>query len=483
MALPTNSNARSFDSIESSTSSSTPINIDEDNIQSGDIIGKVIVKDLVLIQKNGNEISLTSVYSILELFEDIYATNISGKIGINDGYGGLEKFYISGGEKLRIQLVKPTNKETVVFRDDLIVYRVSGNEVTDTLNTNYTLHFVSESYVRSSKKRLYKSYKNKKIDEIASEIYSEMSSQQLGVENTLNIGLDKPYVCTGSTPIKSLQNIAKRASSYGRFYTFFERLNPLSGDTFGGQRFANYHMLYSFEKLKETNGSVYRIKYAPKTNESLIVNQTGDGVIRASQYFILDNFNHMDNMLAGIYKSRITTLDYIARKYSVKNMGTISPTDANESDFYNNPILDNKNLFSSYNNQNEFPGEKLVTKTQNDIVEKDKWLSKSLYGYALPALFKIQVLIDGSTNKLSVGDTVNFSVASKFRQNSLDSSYVHLDEMYSGYYIVLSIRHTIAAGTYSKRVELGRGTLPVNLDEKFVSTSDDSMESLIPFDQ
>ncbi len=472
MPLPTSS---FFDGYRTSLpAAGTVVDYNSDTAQTSEITGKAYIKEVTLIQKNGNLVSLLGVYSAIEFFEDIYATNISGSLAVNDSFGGLEKFYISGGEKLKIVVAKQINGEEIISRNDLVVYRVSEGELSrDNLTTTYTLNFVSESYVKSSKKKIFKSYYDKKINEIAVDIFSQMSTKSLSTEDLLNIKMDKPFVCTGQSPIQAMQRLAKIASSYGKYFTLFERLSPITGSTTSGTNFGSNYMFCSLERLKNTGSSAYQIVFAPKTN-TLITDSTPDSVIRASQLIRLDNFNHMEYMFNGFYNSRITTLNHISRTYFVNMISHVSDdmpeTILPEREFYDYKLIDtsSNNPFSQYNGRDEYPGEKYVAITVNDVVAKEKWMSKYNVGYMLSLLYRVQVVIDGSSNKLSCGDSVNLSIPSKYRQNSTQTGNPQLDEMMSGYYLVTSVRHVISNdGTYVKRVELGRGSSPVDLDKKF----------------
>jgi hypothetical protein len=465
-AMPSGENIRSDSTIDT----------DVDDIRNSNIKGKVVVKEVTLIQKNGTSISLNKVYSSIVFFEDIYSTNISGQVVIEDYVGGLEKFYISGGEKLKIVVAKAGSGDIIIDRSNLVVYRVKGGEVTDTLNTRYTLQFVSDYYVKSTKKKIFKSYHNKTVKEIATSLFSEMSTSPLFVESSLSIALDKPFVCTGNSPIDCMKRLAERVASFGKYYTLFERLSPTVRNTASGGIVSETSMFCSLESLKKTGNDAYKVVFSLRNaSSSSVTENLPDGVIRASQLVRLDNFNHLDYMMSGLYNSRITTLNHISRNYFVKNISHVSDTMHEtilpEKDFYTNKIIDtnSNNPFSQYNGINEYPGEKFVAITVNDIVPKEKWIQKNALGYMLSSLYKLQIVIDGSTNKLSCGDSVSLNVPSKFRKSTTDNTgRVLEDEMMSGYYLATSVKHTIVNnGVYSKRVELGRGSLPVNLDEKF----------------
>lgn len=469
--------ASRFDSNSIASNGSSEIDVNGDTITTGGIIGKVVVKEITLVQKNGKKISLLEVYGALEFFEDIYSATVSGVLSINDFAGGLEKFYISGGETLIIVLTKAVGGEIILSRDDFVVYKVGGGEITDRLTTKYTLNFTTSAYVNSMKTKLFKSYSNKSINEIAKDIYknSLKATRTLKTEESLDTAIPKPFVCTGLTPMKAIEFLSKRACSEGKFYTFFERLIPISGSTAAGGTFSSTHVFGSLSELRKTDDSAYTVVYAPSTELSGMFQTIPAGVIRASQMIRLDNFNHIDHMMYGAYHSKITTIDPLTRTYSIKSISYAYDTTINSSEkeyYARNKILSGQNLFATYSpTDNQFPGERLVTTSTNDIVMQENWLQHNIYGYTLPAMFRIQIVIDGSTNKLSCGDSVKFRVPSKVQQSITGASQIKDDEVYSGYYMVLSVRHNIVASTYTKRVELGRASLPVNLDEKFSTSS------------
>jgi hypothetical protein len=465
-----------FESDSIASDNNTQIDVRGDNVTTDGIIGKVAVKELLLVQKNGNRIDLSQVYAGMEFFEDIYSSTISGTLTINDFSGGLEKFYISGGETLIITVTKVQDSEIIFSRNDLVVYRVGGGEVTERLTTRYTLSFTTLSYVNSMKTKIFKSYYNKSVNEIAKDIYTKSmkATRTLKTDDSLDIPIPKPFVCTGLTPIKALEYLTKRACSIGKFYAFFERLIPISGSTAAGSSFSSTHVFGSLSELRKKDDSAYNIVYAPSTETSGITQTIAPGVIRASQMVRLDNFNHIDHMMYGAYHSKITALDPISRTYSIKTISYAydNQIKAEENEYYpGNKILSGQNAFASYSpDNNEYPGERLITSTVNDVTIKENWLKHNIYGYTLPAMFRVQIVVDGSTNKVSCGDSVKFRVPSKVHQSVNGSAQIRDDEVYSGYYMVLSVRHTIIAGSYTKRMEMGRASLPVNLDTKF-STS------------
>lgn len=461
----------------SNLSADTTVDTNDDGVVNSGIIGKVLARSVILVQKNGIEVDLNGTYDNIVFYEDIYSTNISGSLTINDFVGGLEKFYITGGEKLKIVIVKSTNGEVIIDRSDLVVYRVTSGEVTEHFNTRYQLLFVSQQYITGMKKKLFQSYVDIQMNRVARALFGSMEpAHDLATHSSLDLNLEIPFVCPGVNPIDAIKRFANRMTYWGegRYYTLFERVTPATQKT-GGGLYTGYKSLFiPIESLKVKGDDAYKVIYAPRTQGlSAIVDPLSDGVIRASQLVRLDNFNHIDNMLTGLYNSRILTLNHLEKKdpiiivnrYRNKRLNEPIEKEKEYSPFA--IINDIGNPFSKYG-KNEFPGERVVAYSKNDINQKTDWMPQQLLGFMLNTLYRIQVVIDGSTNKLSAGDSVYFRVPSKSRKHRSDSNIVLDDEMMSGYYLATSVKHTITnVGVYSKRVELGRGSLQIDLDEKF----------------
>ena len=432
-----------------------------------DIGGLIQINEISLIVKSGQKITLLDVYDGIVVEENVFSTGIAGMIRIKDLVGGLEKFTIRGGETLILKISKPNNAGILIWREDLIISRVgAGSHLEMGGGTSYALHFVSRSFINSSKKNLFKSYGNQPLVNAVVDIYKKMSVNDLFIEDP-RITLQKPFICTGISPHRAIDRLAQRSCSKDKYFVFFERFIPIYGNYPDNQPFSTSHYFGSIEKIIEDskNSPNKTIAYTTKTNAN-----RETSYIRAINLKRRANFNHIPAMQYGLYNTTISSINPIERTVSTQKM---SYTDISEStrDFYENKIIDDINIFANYDDLNyEIPGRKLIVESINDSVARETWLKNNLFGQLTKTYFQISIDVEGGTNQIGVGHVVNFILPS-VADNALNimGNFVTLDLLYSGKYLVTGVRHSIRSGKYLKTLQLSRSSIPINLNEDSIS--------------
>ena len=87
--------------------------------------------------------------------------------------------------------------------------------------------------------------------------------------------------------------------------------------------------------------------------------------------------------------------------------------------------------------------------------------------------FKVEVDIQGATNNIGTGHIINLVIPSAFdKQMVPDSSNLLLDEYNSGKYFVSGVKHSITLSTYIKRLELTRGSIPIDFNKNNLTQKD-----------
>jgi hypothetical protein len=423
--------------------------------------GTVNVAEISITVRSGERITLAGQYSNISIHEDIFASCISGSITIIDTAGFLESFRIKGGEQINIKITKPKTNDIIIWREDLIVHKISESAVDPTtFNSSFDLHFVSRSHVNSLKKSLFKSYKNISYREAAKLIYSEMSVNDLIVDDP-NLTLTKPFISTGLMPHKAMEFLCHRSCRKDKFFVFFERLIPLTGTYTDNKPFTASHYFGSIESLiAEANLSTPQtIYFNEKTNLAL---ESGK-IIRTPILERNSNFNHIQAMVLGFYNTSLTTIDPISRTHSTKKFG-YTTKDTVTNDFYSYKLIDEYNIFNVYNDsKNEIPGRKLITSSINDTANRNTWLSENIVGHISKTLFKISVEIQGGTNNIGIGNIVYlYSPSHTERVSNPTNSNLIPNRLESGKYFVTTVEHRIRAGEYIKALTLSRASSPIN---------------------
>lgn len=415
--------------------------------------------------KGGRIIDLINVIVDIEVFEDIFKSSITGCITINDFVGGLEKFILTGGETLKLKAAMPAaGNATIVNRDNLIIHEFSKIKANSTGNLKYKLYFTSDSALNSHKKRVFKSLgAERNVGNMVKYLYSRMSNDETATNikvKASDVWLPSPYVSPGYSPIDAINSLAKRTSADGKYYVFYERLNyNSSGESY-------HHYFTSIDDIiKDANAStIPTIKYSPAGN--YFSTTTPEYNIRAKTVEYQNNYNHLSAMTGGFYNSRIRSLDVLTRRYSDTNINYKATFDGAGGTSYTGKYLDSSNYFSSYGD-NDFPGERLIVSAMNDpFRDRKTWIKNDTYGAFLNSSIRITVDVAGGTNRIGVGDVVDFRVPSRTHQSvNLENSVTPDDIVYSGKYIVTACRHRMTRLGYTKKLELSRGNFRLNIDQ------------------
>jgi len=411
-----------------------------------------ISHEINLITRAGTVESLSAVLSVMEIYEDIFNPSISGHVELIDFVGGLEKFQITGGEKLSVKILKPEGTEVLLSRDDLVIHTVSKADVVANNTIRYRLEFTTASAIKSQRKRVYKSYGNQKDTTAIVKDLCEMIGEKVNVSNTLP-KLDNTYTIPGYTPIQAINYLAKRACASGDYFLFFERLT--TGKVFAG--IGNLRSLAPKTSDGDTTG-IYTIAYTPSTS---YIEAAGAETNMLTEYVQLQpNFNHMINMNKGFYRTKLTNVNIARRKFETQ---TFDYRDG-PNDFYVNDLLNDDSEFGAFE-PGETPGERMFTPAINDpVANKIGWIKNDLHGALLMSGMRVNVRVEGSVNQLGAGDIVNLVLPSDMAKSANPgSSEMVENNMYSGKYFVTACRHVISNELYGKELELSRASVRESL--------------------
>ncbi len=418
----------------------------------------VDVREVSMTLNNGAKVDLRGYFESVIIEESMFNIKVSGSVIINDLVGALEKFEIRGGEKLNLKIYKPESEDILIWREDFIINKVNKHEVDVTTGSGkYQLMFTSNSFIRSIKKTIFKSFKNTTLINAVRSLYTEMSANDLMIEDP-EVTLSEPFICTGISPHIAIDALAQRASGPLKYYVFFERFIPVTGQYTNGQSFSGSHYFGSVEQLinstDETGLKV--LTFGKKTD----ANVEAPNVIRVSKLVKESNFNHLESTLLGLHKTKFTYLDLIKREKTNKIFSYSDPKffDEVSGDFYKNSFLTAENKFN-HKEDSEIGRRKLTTTNNFGNKKKENWLPYNIFGMLTKNYLKLSAVIQGGTNSISVGNVIQLNVISYFEKMANASSGTPpLDEIYSGRYYVTGVTHVITQEKYQKTLEISRGS-------------------------
>jgi hypothetical protein len=400
--------------------------------------------------KTNENVSLIEVFESMEIYEDIFSSAIYGSVMVNDSSGGFSKYGITGGEMLTLVACKSVdNTDVIIDRDDLLVYQVTDFQMIDQKLSSFRLHFISKTAAEAEKKRLFRTFQGeRRISALTTEIY-----KMIGSESNLYMDLDdgkcridNDFVCSGYTPLTAIENLARRACISGDYYLFFERLNKYNGKK---------HIMTSTKVMKSVETEI-NIMYNVTTRNFT----PGGNTYRATQISFVDNYNHMQNMMSGMYNSNIKILDILGRDYVDVNVNYTNDTTTSQNS------LESSNYFSQYQNfYPEQPGERIIARSYNDMsTNSGAWLKVDIVNGVILSMFRLIVDMPGN-NLIGCGNYVSVIMPSGYAMAlNVGSGIVPTDPVYSGKYLVTAVKHLFTNKEYRKKVEVSRIENEFNFD-------------------
>lgn len=426
----------------------------EDDFSDGArISNSYYLHDLALKIKNDKWVSVSEVFQNMEIYEDIFSSAIHGSIDIFDGSGGFSNFLITGGETLRMTVCKSVdNPDIIVSRDDFIVYKVTDMRRPEQGIMRYTLHFISQKAITSQTNRLYRTFQNEnKISSLVKLIYgtgASASDLYLKVDDN-KCKIDREFVSPGYTELQAIDTLAKRACASGDYYLFFERLNKLQGKK---------HVFTSMENMKNrvdafNTGEIY-LMYNVTSSFFTIANSKRYQVQSVS---FVDNYNQMENLLAGLFNSGIRILDITSRSFTDMKASYIGETKSTTEQ-----TINTSNFFLNAPGES---GAKIIARSTNDITSNGgSWLKIDTVNSVIISLFRLIADMPGN-NMLGVGNYVTLVLPSdKAISLNIGAGVVESDPHYTGKYLITAVKHSFGVKEYTKKLELSRIDAPIKID-------------------
>jgi len=88
-------------------------------------------------------------------------------------------------------------------------------------------------------------------------------------------------------------------------------------------------------------------------------------------------------------------------------------------------------------------------------------------------MYKLDIDVQGATNSIGTGHVINLVVPSGLDKKILPSSTTPiLDQYHGGKYFVSGVQHNITLSSYIKKLELTRGSIPIDLNKNGLTQKD-----------
>lgn len=419
-----------------------------------------------IITSQGVPFEFRFMVAELNLFEDLYNNTISGNMLISDSSGFLSLLGFNGNEYFDLRFGKPGSEEKIdrVFR----IFKVSNRVLVKESNENYILHFTSEETLLSEQYKVCKSYPNKKVSEIVTDI---MNTDLLvdpkkflpqNVEETVDV---RDIVVPLLSPFEAInwlatQAISKTPQTQGSPYLFYEN--------FYGYNFKSLQSLF--------DSPVYgTYKYEPKNltlPEDARVQDLSAEIKNILAYEMVENFDTLSLIDRGAFANKLIAIDTLRSTYST------TVFDYNVY-FQNAKKLNQYGILSNITNRKgdaantTYDGVLKTVTTNTGQSIKSQYIKSHYPGtkdinieiriphrtaqFAQINAIKYKVTIPGDP-KMTVGNVIEMLIPDLVVN---DKNGRDKDKYYTGKYLVTAVRHKIdQENKYTTLMELSKESLP-----------------------
>ncbi len=418
--------------------------------------GEVKLTRCNLISSKGDKgVDLTSLIYQLEIFEDIFASSMSGQLVISETYNLINQLPIIGEEILEIEFSTPTFTEK--FTKSFYVYKLTDRIVKGDKKQGYILHFMSFENVNDLTIKISKSFSGNTHD-IAQSIFDKHVVQN---EVPKKLKLEESsskikYVSNYWSPYKNLNYLASKSTDMSSFkassFLFYESRK-------------NFHFRSLNALLKEQPVFSYVYDKQSRRKKSNVgegssVRDVEREYHTAYEMHIDESFDYINRMLNGTFANHIIEHNLLYKNLQHRQYDYWN-------DFESSNHLGENPVCSEFVEYPEF-GSRLETKiivpeTHNKIKDFGaEILSKRIPLLGQTELFKLKLVVPGRTD-IEVGQVVEFKMG---LYNAIDphdgKNDSKIDQYWSGRYLITSILHQLNAKDHQMILCLSKDAINSN---------------------
>ena len=413
----------------------------------------------------------------LSIYENIFRPALTAKVVLSDSHNIPYKLPIVGEETVDIDISLTgfgDSNDSEVFSikpPPFHVNSISARTMEKPKAQRFTLDLISETYMSSVHSKISKSYNNKKISDIVSDIYLTYLSddkKRLFVQSSEKT---ECIIIPNLNPLDAIAWLTKRAvpeTSSGVNYLYYETINS--------SYFVSIDSLVSEEP-------VYTFFQRPRVDDPTAVENVTAGIFKINNFQFIKQFDKIENTQRGVYASKLLTHDIVKKKitqyeyggfnnwFSINHCGQFPPLSNSEvethssnvarttyapneeantspsvTERYLNNMVDSKVIFYPKHDQ-------MYCKNYGDLYDNkvEDW---KLQRYGHIGIYDgINILLEVSgISGLRTGMVVDVLLPSPEVTDKDQKTDVEYDKFLSGKYIVTAIQHIFTKQESNSRV-------------------------------
>jgi hypothetical protein len=432
----------------------------------------------------------------MSIYENIYRSSLTSTLVLNDSVNLPNKLALvgqetvdidismsgfdAGGEEEHILSIKPP---------PMHVNALNNRAYNKPKSQMFTLSLYSEQYMSSVHSKVSKSYFDKTISEIVSDIYLTYLDDTSESEKKNNIrGLyvepterTERIIIPNLNPIDAILWLSKRAvpeESFGVNYVFFETIN---GSFF-----------ISLDSLIADHPPLFKFILRPRVDDPSGVENLSAGIIKIDKIGFIKQFNRDELIKKGVYSSKLITHDIVTKTIEendydgfsqwqeVYHLGEFPPLDDSDIETKSAEVTrtsyapggsidypnDLKSMSGQFDGSVEFypKHDNMYSTNANDEYdnEVDVWRQRRKNNMGIHDGTIILIETSGVSG-LRVGQIVELELPSPETSEKDQGSDTIFDRYLSGKYMVTAIQHVFSSVkstdpkvSYRMKVELCR---------------------------
>ena len=414
--------------------------------------GDVSIDQVLLVTVNGAEQDITLQVLGFEIYEDIFAPFITGKLFVNDSQEIENLLPLVGEEVVKLRISTPELPDVHSFDNEFCVYKMEDKVRYAERALSYVLYICSKEAIVDLNQKTSRAYEgeiHKIVEKLIIDEDGLMSPKLYALETTKN---KTKFVSNFWSPVRSINYLCKLAynKNDSPSYLFYENKY--------GFNFVTLDSLY--DKEVDPHYTFIWDNYTAAINPVGGSSRSmGEDYSRVLEQYNPASFNYMDRVQSGMYGSEIIYYDIMTKQYVHKGFNPAINWDMsnhlNEYPLFSDNVAAGSKAVLIYGKQyyNNFEGFK-------DETTATKVIQKRLAILSAANANKCTIVVWGRTD-YTAGDKVRLEVPLNTQIVPGDDP---LNKVQSGNYIIGSLCHKVTRDDYRCSMELIRDSMMVNLN-------------------
>lgn len=383
-----------------------------------------------------NDKDVTEAVLSVYIYQDVFSPTNTCNIIINDTANLLQEVPIFAGASVEIEYETDHGSENDgKAKWNLEVYRIGEKDVTNSKVQSYTVFCAHTSFVKNQSKKIKKAFKDKKVNEIITEIAGDLGGS-VDVEEC-----DENATCIipNWTPFYAISWVSKFAlKDKAADYMFFQTHDD-------NWVFKPFELL--FESDEESCGVTFRI-----LPTALHPNKDVDYTMVFSKYHF-EHYDALSNLAGGFYRSKLLTYDFIEKEWSTKDFtyGQDCKKDAERLEVDNSVLMSAEDAVITF-----------LPKHPGMFDDGDSYLenSEDWNGSRKSSLMKFEqdkmiAQLPGSAKSREwFGKNCEIDLPDQIGEHEEE-----FDKRRRGRYLITAVTHAFASGTYNVNIEFTKKRL------------------------